>query len=916
LAKVLISYRRSDSAGIVGRIYDRLVARYGADGVFLDVDNIPFGVDFREHVRERLAGADVVLAIVGSYWLGASNGHVRIHDDDDPVRMEIEAVLAAGTPLCPVLIDGARMPSERELPPTLSRFAYVNAAPLDAGRDFEHDVSRLIASLDALLGAKAPPPPVPADAREAPSSNLPRQLTSFVGRERELAMVAAELAVHRLVTLTGFGGVGKTRLAFESGWRLIGDFADGVHVVELAPVADPELVASRIAAAVGAPAQAGQLTGDLWIDAVREKRMLVILDNCEHLLDAVASTTIRLLERCVSVRVLATSREPLRVPGERVIQIAPLALPAYDESDAVDETIRTAPAVALFLERVYDTAPELALSTAERHTWVSIRNVCTHLDGIPLALELAAARVASLGLPALERGLHDRFRLLSRGSRTSLPRQQTLQATLDWSYGALSGQEQDVFKRLGVFAGGFTAEAAGNVVRGEIVDEDEVVYILGSLVDKSLVVIDAGGRYGLLETTRAYALQQIGAGADAHATFLRHAEYYHSLSLRVRAAFGTRPFAEWTAEYRLELDNFRAAMVWAIDERNNVLLGAEILCNLTRLLEWLLLHAEVLRWCERALAAFDGTARPLLEADIQLTATRQRHAVGAFHAAIASAERAAALYRTCAATLPLAYALTLLSKGISSYPERREEADRTLDEALAIYAEADARDAADDRPGEPQMVRFTMASLAGAFKAFTIDPAEAERRRAYLLESLERFRTLIPGHWIIGILLAFLSEVALEAEQYESALAWASESVEEYHRPGSSFGYIFALNACATAQLAMERRDKAHDAARELLGFSRRIGSAPGFAMALLLLATIEADGGNAILAAGLLGAWESSAGKLDCPVATATFLLARLRPALSQSLDRTTLIRAVADGARWSVDEAMNIATTSTEQR
>jgi len=746
--------------------------------------------------------------------------------------------------------------------------------------------------------------------------NLPLSLTVLHGRERELEAVAGELARHRLVTLTGFGGVGKTRLAIETGWRMLGEFPDGVHIVELAPVADSELVGARIAAVLGAPAQAEQLAGDLWIDGLREKRMLVILDNCEHLLDAVASTTIRLLQRCASLRVLATSREPLRLPGERIVRLAPLGLPAPGTTDSAPETIGAAPAVALFLERVSDAAPDFALSATETERWLSVRNVCSRLDGIPLALELAAARVPTLGLAALERGLQDRFRLLTRSARTALPHQQTLEATLDWSYEALSDQERSVFKRLGVFSGGFTAEAAGRVAAGESVAKEDVVYVLDALVNKSLVVIDAGTRYRLLEITRAYALQQLGAAADADAAYRSHAEYYHSLSLGARAAFGTRPFVEWTQEYALELDNFRGAMAWTIDERHDVELGGEILRNLTRLFEWLLLHAEVQRWCGRALAALRGGESPLLEAELELVSTRQGNALGAFHGVLDSAERAATLFRAHGAGLPLAHALTLLAKSISSYPERREEANRILDEALAIYAQADELGVADEGAGEPKIVRFTMEALAVGFKSFTIEPRDTARRRAYLLESLERFRTLIPGHWIIGVLLAFLSELELEAGDYDAARAWARESVEAYHRPGSSYGYIFALNVSATVEFAMNERESAHDDTLELLEFSRRIGSAPGFAMALLLLATIEAHGGDAVLAAGLLGAWERSPDKVDCPVATTRYLTSRVRPELFHTLGEPAFLKAVAVGTGWSAEEAMEIARTAVEHR
>jgi predicted ATPase/class 3 adenylate cyclase len=746
--------------------------------------------------------------------------------------------------------------------------------------------------------------------------NLPIPLTTFYGRDGDLASLTAELKDRRLVTLTGFGGVGKTRLALEAGWRLLEEFPDGVFLVELAPLSDPNLVASRIATVLGLPEQIGQLPGYPWLDALRDKRALLIVDNCEHVIDAVSSMTVQLLQRCAQFRVLATSREPLHVTGERVMRISPLGLPAVNGA-AIPE-IRGAPAVQLFLDRVADAAPDFSIAHDDPDGWRIVEEVCARLDGIPLALELAAARVGTLGLLALQRGLENRFRFLRGRSQTPLPRQQTLQATLDWSYTVLGAVEQAVFDRLGVFAGSFTAEAAATICASDTADADDVSDILASLADKSLIIVDPNQettRYRLLETTRAYALERIGSGEGEQSLRRRHAEYYQSLSLRVRAGFGARPFEEWADQYRIELDNFRAALAWAIDERGDVAVGAQTLCNLTRLMEWLSLEAELIRWCERAIAAFDGEAPPLLEAEVQLVATRQRSALGEFGSMLASAERAAAIYRAHGARLPLANALTHVGRALSRTPGRREEANRALDEALAIFAERDTPSPGDGPAGEPEIARHTMAALATAHKAFTVDPADYELRRALLVDALLRFRTLVPGHWAAGAVLAFLSEVELEAGCYEAALERARESIEEYHRPGSSFGYIFALYTSATALFAVGAREDARAGAGELLGFARRIGSAPGFAMALLVLAAVEAQGGDPVLGAGLLGAWDGSAGKRDTPVVT-SLLSDGARASLVEHLGDDAFARLVKAGTRWTLDETMHMATTAAEPR
>lgn len=813
-------------------------------------------------------------------------------------RMSVDAISA--------LERGTRKSPRRDTVDLIS-----NALSLDAGAR-----STLLAAAEY---AREPHGAAPAKRPADPDAhNLPHLLTMLHGRDRDLAFIIEQLASHRLVTLTGIGGVGKTRLALETGWGVLGEFADGVHLVDLAPIADPELVAPRVASALGVPAQAGQLAGDLWMDGLRDKRALLVLDNCEHVLDAATTVALRLLQRCPRVRVLATSREPLHVPGERVVHLAPLALPPADEGDVAIDAIRAAPAVTLFLERISDAAPDFSIASADAETWTSVRNVCARLDGIPLAIELAAARVPALGLQTLERGLRDRFRLLTGGMRTSLPRQQTLQATLDWSYEMLSAAEQHVFDRLGVFAGGFTSDAVAAVCTTADADESDVLSALSSLVEKSLVVADgqhAVTRYRVLETTGAYASRRLAAAGAAHAARLQHARYYHTLSLGLRGAFGSTPFVKWVDEYRVELDNFRAVLAWAIQERGDPRLGAEMLCNLMRLVEWLALHAEVVRWCERAIAAFDGAAPPLIEAELHLMATRQHNALGAFQIGLQATERAAVLYRQHGTKLELAYALTLFAKALASDPARREDADRAVDEALAIYA--DAARLEERRAGEPELAPLMMAALARAFKAFTIEPGEIERRRTYLLDALERFRTLIPGHWIIGVVLAWLSEIELEAGRYDASLAWARESIESYHNPGSRYGgYIFALNMSATVRFAMGEREDARACAAELLAFSRRIGSAAGFAMVLLLLAAIEADSGNFTLAAGLLGAWETSSARPDTPVATMSYLLSRARPGMIVALGKGGFDEKVEAGSRWSVDDAMNAASIAGMRR
>jgi predicted ATPase/class 3 adenylate cyclase len=756
-----------------------------------------------------------------------------------------------------------------------------------------------------------------AQSNGAVAHNLPLPLTSFYGREGELTSLTRELRDHRLVTLTGFGGVGKTRMALEAGWSFLEQFPDGVHLVELAPLSDPNLVAPRIATTLGLPEQTGQLPGNLWVDALRTKRALLIVDNCEHVLQAVGDVVEKLLQRCPDFRVLATSREPLHVRGERVVRLTPLALAAAGSPAGAT---RTAPAVSLFLDRISDTAPEFSVADDDVESWRAIESVCSKLDGIPLALELAAARVSTLGLQTLERGLENRFRVLRGGSRTSLPRQQTLLATLEWSYAVLDEREQAVFNRLGVFAGTFSAEAVAAVCSDDHIDPDDVLDILSSLVDKSLVVA-AGARpatrYRLLETTRAYALQRLTTDPGATAVRSRQVEYFHTLSLQLNATFGHGPLAAWFATYSDDVDNFRAALSWSIDEGGDVLLGAGILWNLRRLIEWLNLNAEGLTWCQKALSALGGAAPPLVEANIQIIATRMHAGLGAFHAAIPTAKRAVDLYRTVGAEVPLACALAFYGRAQASVPEMREAADHALDESLAIFARTEGRP---ESPGDPEggaVVRNLFTAFATAYKSMTIDPTDFPRRRAYLAEAIERYKAISPGHFIIGTMLVNLSEIEIEAAEYQRALDLAMEGVAFYHGSGGALsGYMQALNAAGTASLALGDVAAARTDAGELLLQARRLGSAPGLGMTLLLLAGIEATSGDGERAAGLLGAWSTCGGKIDTPQATTRFLCDRANEVLRAKLGDAALTDAVDGGGRWTIEEAIEIAQAVLEGR
>ncbi|MBY0389793.1 MAG: LuxR family transcriptional regulator [Mycobacterium pseudokansasii] len=388
----------------------------------------------------------------------------------------------------------------------------------------------------------------PLRVRNIAAPNLPAQLTSFVGRQAEMAELRRLVASERLVTLTGAGGAGKTRLAVQVANQLGTEFGEGLWYIDLAPITDPDVTPVTVARALGLPDQPGRSTMDLLIRFLGERKALLLLDNCEHLLDACDSLVVTLLAACPRLTILATSREPLGVPGELSWRVPSLSV--------TDE------AVALFTDRARHARPEFGV---DNENIALVEEICRRLDGMPLAIELAAARIRALSLQQIVDGLHDRFRLLTGGARTAVRRQQTLRASVDWSHALLTEPERVLFRRLAVFAGGFDLDAAQAVAAGSEVESYQLLDQLSLLVDKSLVVADDTGdgmRYRLLETVRQYALEKLDESAETDQVRTRHRDYYTGMAAQLEA------HGHWADERLLhwaqtEIDNLRAAFTWS-----------------------------------------------------------------------------------------------------------------------------------------------------------------------------------------------------------------------------------------------------------------------------------------------------------------------------------------------------------------
>jgi predicted ATPase/DNA-binding winged helix-turn-helix (wHTH) protein len=485
------------------------------------------------------------------------------------------------------------------------------------GYQFTGEIRTVSASPDVQASAGMPQP---ALTPSRPPTNLPEPVSELIGRNVELDEIRDLSISHRLVTLTGAGGIGKTQLGFQAARHLQPRFADGVWVIELAPLSDPELVPVTVATALGLELASGTASPLSVATALRSKQLMLVLDNCEHVVDAAAQMAEALLRADPGIRVIATSREPLRVEGEWVYPVPPLAVPAEGNPDGEDPLHYGA--VRLFVERARAAAPSFA---PDSRTAAAIAGICRRLDGIPLAIELAAARVATLGVEGLAARIDDRFRLLAGGHRTAMPRHQTLRATLEWSHELLTEPERVVLRRLAVFAGGFTLQAASAVVADDEIAAAEVVDSVANLIAKSLVTADAGGarlRYRLLETTRAYVLEKLIQAGEFDVVARRHAQRYLDLLEGAEAKAETQPTDEWLAEYGPRMDNLRAALDWAFSPGGDASIGVALTAAAVPLWMHLSLMEECRGRVERALAAIGAGAGRDARREMQLLAAR------------------------------------------------------------------------------------------------------------------------------------------------------------------------------------------------------------------------------------------------------------------------------------------------------
>jgi predicted ATPase/class 3 adenylate cyclase/DNA-binding CsgD family transcriptional regulator len=520
----------------------------------------------------------------------------------------------------------------------------------------------------------------PLRSLEAFPNNLPVQLTSFIGREKEIQQIAELLDEARLIALTGAGGAGKTRLALQVSAQLVERFPDGIWWVDLAPLGDADLVPDAVAAVLSIREVPFQPLVETITRQLETKRLLLILDNCEHVVGTCASLVRDLMVGCPELGVLATSREPLGVEGEATFRVPSLALPDRTHPPAI-EALTQCEAVRLFVDRAVRARPNFRVTNANAP---AVAEICHRLDGIPLAIELAAARARVLAPERISEGLSDIFRLLTGGKRTALPRQQTLRASVDWSINLLSDTERTMLRRLSVFTGGFTLDAAEAVSGGDGIDPYQVLDLLTSLVDKSLVQVgDAAGdtRFRLLETIRQYSLERLAEAGEAEAIRTRHLGFFTVMAERAEQDTAGAGFMWFIDRVGADQENVRAAVDWSLasgryEDGLKIAYGLGFLFWYTRGL-----LTEGRARCEALLAASDEMVTAGARARVEAAAAAL--ALGQFDLASAAPLAERALSDAEAAGDAVAASLALVDLGqCRFYTGHLEEARPLLERAL------------------------------------------------------------------------------------------------------------------------------------------------------------------------------------------------------------------------------------------
>lgn len=687
---------------------------------------------------------------------------------------------------------------------------------------------------------------------DARPHNLPIQLTSFIGRERETKSVKMLMAQTRLLTLTGPGGCGKTRLALHVAADLLEEYPDGVWLVELATLSEPALIPQTVASVLKVREQAGCSLLSTLIDFLQPKQLLLVLDNCEHLVEACAQFIEVLLRTCPKLRILTTSRELLGITGEAAWRVPPLSLPDPNHLPTI-ESLTQYEAIRLFLERAAVVSPCFALTSQNAP---AITQICQRLDGIPLAIELAAARVKVLSVEQIAARLDDRFRLLTGGSRTALRRQQTLQAAIDWSYELLSEKERILLRRLAVFAGGYTLEAAEAVCAQEGVDHYEVLDLLSQLVDKSLVVKEEKGgtaRYWLLETIRQYSLEKLTEAREMTALRNRHLAFFVELTEQAEPQLKGADQKLWLERLEIEHDNLRAALEWSKTEISRVVEGLRLAGALWPFWEVRGFLSEGRRWIEGLLAVV-GNAQASVRA---------------------KALRGAGV--------------------LASHQGDYERAATFLQESFTLLQQL----------GDKRGAALSLNNLGIVAR----NQGDYARATALYEEALALWRELGDQRGIAAS-LANLAIVARNQKDYSRATKLHEESLLLFRELGNKMGMAVTLNNLGVIAEDQGNYERAATLYKESLVLRNELGDKLGALGCLSNLAAVAGERGQLEWAARLFGAAEALREALSAPVSPDERAEYDSKVAIVRAkLDEATFTQAWAQGRAMTLEQAISYA-------
>ncbi len=729
-----------------------------------------------------------------------------------------------------------------------------------------------------------------AQSRTPVPHNLPAEVSTLIGRDEDLARIGDLLGHHRAVTLVGAGGVGKTRVAIAAARGLLGRFADGVWLLELAPLKDASHLVTTLAALFAVEESPPRPLLESVIASLRTKTLLLVIDNCEHIVGAVAHVVTAILQVCPTVHVLATSRERLGISGEATYRIPPLAAPPENAELTAADALGF-PAIALFVARAREANDAFVLTDGNA---VAVAEITRRLDGIALAIELAAARVRFLEVDRIASLLDRRFRLLGNGERGALGHHQTLRATIDWSYDQLGPTERELFTRLAVFAGGCTLDAVLGVCADDGLDTGEILSSLSALVDKSLVVFEGHERYRMLETMREYAGERLAASGQHDAIARRHATFFRAFVERVSLAEGSGPYRLWLAPLEVELDNLRAALNWTLGTGDDVVCGAAIAAafvetsSLGRWTEW----GE---WNRRALEALGSTTAPEIRGRLLTRRSEFASHYGAFGgttAAVAAAREAVALLLTSVETKWRLEALNASATALLGAGER--------DASLAT-----AREGLDlARESHDFVYQASFLRRIGSFLADTdpIDAALAFEESVTLCRLLENdFGLALSQHWMSH--MYFTNGQLSEAVEAVRTASRVRREMRDWR------GLVAALVDLSAYRLALGSVDDVAEPLREALAIVRRTEHSLGLAM-------IAQDGAALALARGSGPVAARLAGFAD-----ARFAALGIERDRVAALQRVVLVRGLAEAltperARLLVAEGewINVTTADAE--